>query len=241
MKKFTNAKKMMMLAACLTGAMTLGTASASVATQSVTQEEINTMKTTPMAAEETLNLTQEWDKVFPQSEKVHHEKVTFHNRYGITLAADLYIPKNAKGKLPAVAVSGLFGAVKEQSSGLYAQTLAARGYLTIAFDPSFADGCAVVREGLLCVLQDRARLSSAFRQLHGWMEHDDGTFLYEYADSSVQRRDSHRRSRDARRCGARGIFQQGCVPKAKGRQQGASSYSGRGAHGSLRQSCGHPV
>ena len=86
---------------------------------------------------EQLNLTQEWDKVFPQSEKVDHCKVTFHNRYGITLAADLYIPKNAEGKLPAIAVSGPFGAVKEQPSGLYAQAMAERGFLTIAFDPSF--------------------------------------------------------------------------------------------------------
>lgn len=86
---------------------------------------------------ENLNLTSEWDKTFPQSDKVNHSKVTFTNRYGITLAADLYVPKNATGKLPAIAVSGPFGAVKEQSSGLYAQTLAERGFLTIAFDPSF--------------------------------------------------------------------------------------------------------
>ena len=84
-----------------------------------------------------LNLTNEWDKTFPKSEKVHHRKVTFHNRYGITLAADLYEPIHADGKLPAIAVSGPFGAVKEQSSGLYAQTMAERGFLTIAFDPSF--------------------------------------------------------------------------------------------------------
>lgn len=87
--------------------------------------------------EEKLNLTQEWDKVFPQSDKVIHSKVTFHNRYGVTLAADLYIPKNAEGRLPAIAMSGPYGAVKEQVSGLYAQTLAERGFLTIAFDPSF--------------------------------------------------------------------------------------------------------
>ena len=86
---------------------------------------------------EKLNLTLEWDKVFPKSDKVDHRKVTFHNRYGITLAADLYTPKGAEGKLPAIAVSGPFGAVKEQSSGLYAQTMAERGFLTIAFDPSF--------------------------------------------------------------------------------------------------------
>ena len=86
---------------------------------------------------EQLNLTQEWDKTFSKSEKVDHCKVTFHNRYGITLAADLYILKNAEGKLPAIAVSGPFGAVKEQSSGLYAQTMAEFGFLTIAFDPSF--------------------------------------------------------------------------------------------------------
>lgn len=87
--------------------------------------------------EEKLNLTQEWDKTFPQSNKVNHTKITFHNRYGITLAADLYIPKNTTEKLPAIAISGPFGAVKEQASGLYAQTLAERGFLTIAFDPSY--------------------------------------------------------------------------------------------------------
>ena len=84
-----------------------------------------------------LNLTKEWDKTFPKSEKVDHSKVTFVNRYGITLAADMYIPKHAGDKLPAIAVCGPFGAVKEQCSGLYAQTLAERGFLTIAFDPSF--------------------------------------------------------------------------------------------------------
>ncbi len=84
-----------------------------------------------------LNLVQEWDKTFPKSEKVNHSKVTFHNRYGITLAADMYMPKNAEGKLPAIAVCGPFGAVKEQSAGLYAQAMAERGFLTIAFDPSF--------------------------------------------------------------------------------------------------------
>ena len=84
-----------------------------------------------------LNPAEEWDKVFPQSHQVNHTKVTFHNRYGITLAADLYIPKNASGKLPAIAISGPFGAVKEQASGLYAQALAERGFLTLAFDPSY--------------------------------------------------------------------------------------------------------
>ena len=86
---------------------------------------------------EKLNLTQEWDKVFPKSDKVDHKKVTFHNRYGITLAADMYTPKNVVGKLPAIAVSDPFGAVKEQSSGLYAQKMAEFGILTIAFDPSY--------------------------------------------------------------------------------------------------------
>lgn len=84
-----------------------------------------------------LQLTQEWDKIFPQSDKVDHSKVTFHNRYGITLAADLYVPKITSGKLAAIAVSGPFGAVKEQASGFYAQTMAERGFLTLAFDPSF--------------------------------------------------------------------------------------------------------
>lgn len=87
--------------------------------------------------EEKLTLTEEWDKTFPKSDKVDHRKVTFHNRYGITFAADLYAPKNAAGKLAAIAVCGPFGAVKEQAAGLYAQTMAERGFLTIAFDPSF--------------------------------------------------------------------------------------------------------
>ncbi len=84
-----------------------------------------------------MELTKEWDKTFPESGQVDHHKVTFHNRYGITLAADMYVPKNVRGKMPAIAVSGPFGAVKEQSSGLYAQTMAERGFLTVAFDPSF--------------------------------------------------------------------------------------------------------
>ena len=84
-----------------------------------------------------LKMTQEWDKVFPKSEKVEHEKISFHNHFGFELAADVYTPRNAQGRLAAIAVCGPFGAVKEQSSGLYAQTLAERGFLTIAFDPSF--------------------------------------------------------------------------------------------------------
>ena len=90
------------------------------------------MKTT-----EKLNLTSQWDKIFTLSDKVNHQKVTFVNRYGITLAADLYTPKNITGKLPAIAVSGPYGAVKEQASGLYAMTMAERGFITLAFDPSF--------------------------------------------------------------------------------------------------------
>lgn len=86
---------------------------------------------------EKLELTQEWDKTFPQDTRVDHEKVTFVNRYGITLAADLYKPKGVQCKLSAIAVSGPFGAVKEQASGLYAQEMATRGFLAIAFDPSF--------------------------------------------------------------------------------------------------------
>ena len=90
-----------------------------------------------MMKTEELKLTQEWDKTFPKSDKVNHRKVTFVNHFGITLAADMYIPKNAEGRLPSIAVSGPFGACKEQSSGLYAQAMAERGFLTIAFDPSF--------------------------------------------------------------------------------------------------------
>ncbi len=90
-----------------------------------------------MIKKEKLNLTNQWDKTFPRSEKVNHKKVTFVNRYGITLAADVYMPKNQKERLAAIAVCGPFGAVKEQCAGLYAQTMAERGFLTIAFDPSF--------------------------------------------------------------------------------------------------------
>lgn len=94
-------------------------------------------KTAGKNMEQKLELTQQWDKTFPKSDKVDHRKITFHNHFGITLAADMYVPKDARGKLPALAVSGPFGAVKEQASGLYAQTMAERGFLTIAFDPSF--------------------------------------------------------------------------------------------------------
>lgn len=87
--------------------------------------------------EEKLNLTSEWDKTFPKNQNVDHRKITFHTRYGLTLAADMYTPKTYEGKLAAIAISGPFGAVKEQASGLYAQTLAQRGFLTIAFDPSY--------------------------------------------------------------------------------------------------------
>lgn len=86
---------------------------------------------------EILNLVQEWDKTFPKSDKVNHSKVTFKNRYGFALVADLYVPKNTEGQLPGIAVMGPFGACKEQSAGLYAQTMAERGFVTIAVDPSF--------------------------------------------------------------------------------------------------------
>ena len=119
-------KKIMVLAMLVSGMLTA----------CVNNEKTDNNKTNDQNMEK-LELTQEWDKVFPKSDKVNHSKVTFRNRYGTTLAADMYIPKNANGKLPAIAVSGPFGAVKEQSSGLYAQTMAERGFLTIAFDPSY--------------------------------------------------------------------------------------------------------
>lgn len=103
----------------------------------VMAQETTTTKYINSTGMEPLELTQEWDKTFLQSDKVEHTKITFHNRYGITLAADLYKPKNTQGRLVAIAVSGPYGAVKEQVSGRYAQTLAERGFLTIAFDPSY--------------------------------------------------------------------------------------------------------
>lgn len=90
-----------------------------------------------MFKKQKLRLTERWDKIFPQKADVFHVKVTFHNHFGNTLAADLYMPKKAKGRLPAIAVCGPYGAVKEQVSGLYAQELASRGFLAVAFDPSF--------------------------------------------------------------------------------------------------------
>ena len=125
-----------LLAAVLIGLMTM-TGSA-LAAENVTAKDAGISKGTAMQTEQKLQLEEKWDKVFPKSNKVEHKKVTFHNRYGITLAADMYIPKNISAKkYPALAVAGPFGAVKEQCSGLYAQTMAERGFLTIAFDPSF--------------------------------------------------------------------------------------------------------
>ena len=111
--------------------------SALIAVSSLTINAKDMNTETIKLPEEELTITQEWDKVFPKSDNVEHKKVTFTNRYGITLVADLYIPKDAKGPLPAIAVCGPFGAVKEQSSGLYAQEMAERGFYTLAFDPSF--------------------------------------------------------------------------------------------------------
>ncbi len=103
----------------------------------ITAAGVGAIATSPAIAQPAVTLTDKWDKVFPKSDKVAHRKITFKNRYGITLAADLYQPKSASGKLAALAVGGPFGAVKEQSSGLYAQTLAERGFITLAFDPSY--------------------------------------------------------------------------------------------------------
>ena len=138
LKKIGKNKKMV-LAALVAGVMSFGLMGNGVqaADKGVAGMKSAEVKSDRMIKAEKLQLTQEWDKVFAKSDKVNHRKVTFVNRYGITLAADMYVPKNAKGKLPALAVSGPFGAVKEQSSGLYAQEMAERGFLTIAFDPSF--------------------------------------------------------------------------------------------------------
>ena len=137
-EKIIKSKKMV-LAALMAGVMSFGLMGNGVqaADKGAAGMKSAEVKSDRMIKAEKLQLTQEWDKVFPKSDKVDHRKVTFVNRYGITLAADMYVPRNAKGKLPALAVSGPFGAVKEQSSGLYAQEMAERGFLTIAFDPSF--------------------------------------------------------------------------------------------------------
>lgn len=134
-------KKMKWLVLALAGLTLAGSVmtvdAADVSSRTENGSQVRRISSTPWAGEETLPLTDSWDKTFPKSDKVDHEKVTFHNRYGITLAADLYMPKNRNGKMAALAVAGPFGAVKEQASGLYAQKLAEMGFLTIAFDPSF--------------------------------------------------------------------------------------------------------
>lgn len=136
-----NLKKMKWLVLALAGLTLAGSVmtvdAADVSSRTENGSQVRRISSTPWEGEETLPLTDTWDKTFPKSDKVDHEKVTFHNRYGITLAVDLYIPKNRNGKMAALAVAGPFGAVKEQASGLYAQKLAEMGFLTIAFDPSF--------------------------------------------------------------------------------------------------------
>lgn len=132
-------KSKVMLMLALTGMMVVGSVTAMAQeTAQTTYKTVNARHEGPnKIVKENLKLTQEWDKTFKKSDKVDHQKVTFVNRYGITLAADMYTPKDAKGKLPALAVAGPFGAVKEQASGLYAQTMAEKGFVTLAFDPSF--------------------------------------------------------------------------------------------------------
>lgn len=117
----------------------LKTAAAAAVALTLSGHALADVSITPMKGVQTMQLTQEWDKIFPRSNKVEHHKVTFRNRYGITLVGDLYVPKNIRSgqKLPAIAVAGAFGAVKEQSSGLYAQAMAERGFVTLAFDPSY--------------------------------------------------------------------------------------------------------
>lgn len=136
-----NLKKMKWMILALTGLVLAGSVmtadAADVNSQTEKANGVRKISTTLWPGEEPLKLTDTWDKTFPKSDKVDHSKVTFHNRYGITLAADLYMPKNRTGKMAALAVAGPFGAVKEQAAGLYAQKLAEMGFLTIAFDPSF--------------------------------------------------------------------------------------------------------
>lgn len=136
-----NLKKMKWLVLALAGLTLAGSVmtvdAADVSSRTENGGQVRRISSTPWKGEESLPLTDTWDKTFPKSDKVDHEKVTFHNRYGITLVADLYMPKNRNGKMAALAVAGPFGAVKEQASGLYAQKLAEMGFLTIAFDPSF--------------------------------------------------------------------------------------------------------
>ena len=134
---FRKLRIIMVACFCIMGSLFVASSTKNVVTTTDISEATSTHLKTDITMNENQNLTQVGDKVFTQSDKVDHSKVTFRNRYGITLVADLYIPKNVTGKLAAIAISGPFGAVKEQSSGLYAQTLAERGFLTIAFDPSY--------------------------------------------------------------------------------------------------------
>lgn len=132
-------KSKLLVMMAVTGMMMIGSVTAMAQETNHTEYKVvNARHEGPnKIVKENLKLTQEWDKTFKQSDKVNHQKVTFVNRYGITLAADMYTPKGVKGKMPALAVAGPFGGVKEQASGLYAQTMAEKGFVTVAFDPSF--------------------------------------------------------------------------------------------------------
>lgn len=162
-------KSKFMLTLALTGLMAVGGVTAMAQeTAQTTYKTVNARHEGPnKIVKENLKLTQEWDKTFKKSDKVDHQKVTFVNRYGITLAADMYTPKDAKGKLPALAVAGPFGAVKEQASGLYAQTMAEKGFVTLAFDPSFTGESGARRVILLRRTSTRRifqPLSTSFRR-----------------------------------------------------------------------------
>ena len=143
-------KKMKGLALVLTGLTLAGLVmtadAADMAGKSGKDGAVHQISSTPWEGEEHLKMTNKWDKTFPESDKVDHTKVIFHNRYGITLAADLYMPKNRQGRMPALAVAGPFGAVKEPAAGLYAQKLAEMGFITMAFDPSFIGEAAEMSE-----------------------------------------------------------------------------------------------
>lgn len=131
-----NLKKMKWFSLVLAG-LVMPVDAADVSNKSGKAGAVHQISSTPWEGEEHLKLTSAWDKTFPESDKVDHTKVTFHNRSGITLAADLYMPKNRQGRMPALAVAGPFGAVKEQAAGIYAKKLAEMGFITMAFDPSF--------------------------------------------------------------------------------------------------------
>lgn len=187
--------------------------------------------------EEKLNLSKDWDKTFPKSDKVEHKKVQFHNRFGITLAGDLYAPKNTTGKMPAIAVCGPYGAVKEQASGLYAQTMAERGFVTMAVDfLSLQENVDENKIGIIGICgwggyaRNASWLSRAKPQFQRRLERDKLSFTFERPHFALCGRNRKCHSFDSRRQSAFLLLFARCIQRVERRQQKAAHHSWRSSY-----------